>query len=124
MKLLRTRTAKPSPSDPPAASSPATKHAAAKPAAAKPVATKPATAAKPPTPKPITVQSLTEGQRAYEAKRAAKAGMSLEKWLSSKQREKAAEAKAKLKAVEATKPPKPPGFFSRLLERAHKPLGS
>jgi hypothetical protein len=136
VKLLRTRTAKPSPSDPPAAGPPAAKHAAAaKPAtaakgtAAKPVAAKlgtakPATAAKAPAPKPITVQSLTEGQRAYEAKRAAKAGMSLEKWLSSKQREKQAEAKARLKAVEATKPPKPPGFFSRLLERAHKPLGS
>jgi hypothetical protein len=72
----------------------------------------------------MTVQSLTEGQRAYESKRAAKAGMSLDKWLSSKQREKEAEAKAKQKAVEAAKPPKPPGFFGRLLERAQKPLGS
>jgi hypothetical protein len=69
-------------------------------------------------------KTLTEGQRAYEAKRAAKAGMSLDKWLSSKQREREAEEKAKLKAVEATKPPKPPGFFGRLLERAQKPLGS
>lgn len=75
-------------------------------------------------PKPLTAKTLTEGQRAYEAKRAAKAGMSLDKWLNSKQREKEAEAKAKLKAVEAAKPAKPPGFFGRLLERAQRPLGS
>ncbi len=67
---------------------------------------------------------LTEGQKAYEARRAAKAGMSLEKWLSSKEREREAEAKAALKAVTVAKPPKPPGFFGRLLERAQKPLGS
>ncbi len=70
------------------------------------------------------IKTLTEGQRAYEAKRAAKAGMSLDKWLASKAREREAEAKAKLKAVEATKPPKPPGFFGRLLERANRPLRS
>ena len=69
-------------------------------------------------------KQLTEGQRAYEARRAAKAGMSLEKWLSSKEREREAEAKAALKAVAVAKPPKPPGFFGRLLERANKPLGS
>lgn len=74
--------------------------------------------------KPVTAKSLTEGQRAYETKRAAKAGMSLDKWLNSKQREKEAEAKAKLKAAEAAKPPKPPGFFGRLLERAQRPLRS
>jgi hypothetical protein len=70
------------------------------------------------------IKSLTEGQKAYEAKRAAKAGMSLEKWLASKEREREAEAKAKLKAVQVAKPPKPPGFFGRLLERAQRPLGS
>lgn len=69
-------------------------------------------------------KTLTEGQKAYEAKRAAKAGMSLEKWLASKDREREAEAKAKLKAVQVAKPPKPPGFFGRLLERAQRPLGS
>ena len=69
-------------------------------------------------------KTLTEGQRAYEAKRAAKAGMSLDKWLASKQREAEAEAKLKLKAVEAAKPAKPPGLLTRLLDRAHKPLGS
>ncbi len=69
-----------------------------------------------------TSKTLTEGQRAYEAKRAAKAGMSLDKWLDSKQRQLAAEAREKQKAAEAAKPPKKPGFLSRLLDRAHKPL--
>jgi hypothetical protein len=69
-----------------------------------------------------TPKTLTEGQRAYEAKRAAKAGMSLEKWLGSKQRQQEAETRARTKAAEAVKPPKKPGLFSRLLERAQKPL--
>ena len=71
-----------------------------------------------------STKALTEGQRAYEAKRAAKAGMSLDKWLATKEREREAEAKAKLKALEAAKPVKPPGLLSRILERAHRPLGS
>lgn len=70
-----------------------------------------------------TPKTLTEGQRSYEAKRAAKAGMSLEKWLSSKQRQQEAEAKSKAKIAEAAaKPAKKPGLLARLLERAHKPL--
>ena len=69
-----------------------------------------------------TPKTLSESQRAYEAKRAAKAGMSLEKWLAGKQRQQAAAARAKEKAVEAAKPAKKPGLFARLLERAHKPL--
>jgi hypothetical protein len=81
-------------------------------------------ATKTPVIKPLTAKTLTEGQLAYESKRAAKAGMTLDKWLTSKQRQQEAEAKAKLKAAEAAKPPKPPGFFGRLLERAQRPLGS
>jgi hypothetical protein len=69
-----------------------------------------------------TPRSLTEGQRAYEAKRAEKAGMSLEKWLAGKQRQQAAEARARVKAAEPVKPVKRPGLLARLLERAHKPL--
>lgn len=65
-------------------------------------------------------KELSEGQRAYEAKRAAKAGMSLDKWLASKQRQQEAEVRAKEKS--APKPVKKPGLFSRLLERAQKPL--
>jgi len=68
-------------------------------------------------------KQMTEGQRAYEAKRAAKAGMSLDKWLANKEREREAEIRAREKeAAEAVKPAKKPGFFSRLLERAEKPL--
>lgn len=69
-----------------------------------------------------TSKTLTEGQRAYEAKRAAKAGMSLEKWLGSKQRQLAAEEREKQKAADAAKPPKKRGLISRLLDHAHKPL--
>jgi hypothetical protein len=65
---------------------------------------------------------MTEGQRAYEAKRAAKAGVSLEKWLGQKDREREAEAKTREKeAVKAAKA-KAPGLISRLLDRAHKPI--
>jgi hypothetical protein len=68
-------------------------------------------------------KTLSDGQRAYETKRAAKAGMSLDKWLESKQRQQEIEARARDKATIATvKPAKKPGFFGRLLERAHKPL--
>ncbi len=48
--------------------------------------------------------------------------MSLEKWLTSKQRQQEAETRAREKASEAAKPAKKPGLFARLLERAHKPL--
>ena len=125
----------------PATAAPATRTVAksAKPTAAKPVTGKPApgkpTSGKPVTGKPPALapaiprpvarkpaKELTEGQRAYEAKRAAKAGLSLDKWLAAKERDRLAEEKARLKAAEAAKPAKPPGFFKRLLERAHKPL--
>jgi hypothetical protein len=72
-------------------------------------------------PKPS--RTLTEGQRAYEAKRAAKAGMSLEKWLATKDKAAAETAKAEAQARRAADAKKkPPGFFSRLLDKAHKPL--
>ncbi len=68
-------------------------------------------------------RTMTEAQRAYEAKRAAKAGMSLEKWLVEKERRAAAEARAEAVAVTApAAPPKKPGFFGRLLEKAQKPI--
>ena len=69
-----------------------------------------------------TPKTLSEGQRAYEAKRAAKAGMNLEKWLANKQRQQEAEARARVKAAEPTKSARKPGLFARLLERAHRPL--
>jgi hypothetical protein len=69
------------------------------------------------------IRPLTEGQRAYEAKRAAKAGMSLEKWLATKDKAAAETAKAEALARKAAEAKlKPPGFFTRLLDKAHKPL--
>lgn len=72
----------------------------------------------------MDASKLTEGQRAYEAKRAAKAGMSLDKWLAQKEKRAREEAAAAAReAVSAPQTPaKKPGFFSRLLERAQKPL--
>ncbi len=69
-----------------------------------------------------TQKILSDGQRAYEAKRAQKAGMSLEKWLASKQRQQEAAARASKKAAEPPKQTKKLGLFARLLERAQKPL--
>ena len=66
---------------------------------------------------------MTEAQRAYEARRAAKAGMSLEKWLDAKRRQEAAEKQAAEKAAKkAAAPPKKPSLLSRLIDRAHKPI--
>lgn len=66
---------------------------------------------------------LSEGQRAYEAKRAAKAGVSLDKWMADKARAQEAAARAERKAAEAARPvPRKRGLLARLIERAHKPL--
>jgi hypothetical protein len=70
-------------------------------------------------------RKMTDGQRAYEAKRAAKAGVSLERWLDQKTKEAAAERAAEAKALREAAPAtatKKPGFFARLLEKAQKPL--
>lgn len=69
-------------------------------------------------------RKMTDAQRAYEAKRAAKAGMSLEKWMAQKEKRAAAEAKEAAAAAPApaAAAPKKPGFLSRLLEKAQKPL--
>lgn len=56
---------------------------------------------------------MSAGQKAYEVKRAAKKGQSLDKHLAEK---------AKLAAPPAPKAPKKPGLLSRLLDRAHQPL--
>ncbi len=69
-------------------------------------------------------RKMSEGQRAYEARRAAKAGMSLEKWLERKEKEAQAERAAAMQArkAEPAATAKKPGFLARLLERAQKPL--
>jgi hypothetical protein len=70
----------------------------------------------------MMTRQMSEGQRAYEAKRAAKAGMPLDKWLAQKEREREDEARARTEATKPPPAPKKPGFFSRLLARAQKPL--
>ncbi|MGG5812275.1 hypothetical protein [Falsiroseomonas sp. CW058] len=69
-------------------------------------------------------QELTEGQRAYEARRAAKAGMSLEKWLVEKEKRAKADAADAAREAEAEKAKEPErkGWFGRLLDKAHQPL--
>lgn len=61
---------------------------------------------------------MSPGQRAYEERKAQKKGKSLDAHLTEKrkQREEAAKPAAPPPA------PKKPGFFARLIERAHKPL--
>ena len=66
-------------------------------------------------------KTMTDAQRAYETKRAAKAGMSLDKHLAIKAREQQAVERAK---APPPKPeaPKKPGFFGRILEKLQKPI--
>ncbi len=68
-------------------------------------------------------KNLTDGQRQYEARRAAKAGMSLDKWLDTKEKQRLADIQAAEKAANEAAAPKKAGFFSRLIDKAHKPLG-
>ena len=66
-------------------------------------------------------RALTDGQRAYETRRAEEAGLSLEAWMARKSRAAAAAAAAApASRPAATKAGK--GLFARLLDRAHKPI--
>ena len=67
-------------------------------------------------------KQMTPAQRAYEEKRAAKAGMSLDRYLEGKRKAAEAEARAAAAAKPKPKKDKAPGFFSRLLEKAQKPI--
>jgi hypothetical protein len=67
-----------------------------------------------------TAPRMSEGQRAYEAKRAAKAGKTLEQWLKLKAQERDALLAAATKTSAAE--PKKQGFFARLMQKATKPL--
>ncbi len=62
---------------------------------------------------------MTDAQRTYEAKRAAKAGKSLDSWLEQKRKRQDEEAKAAAVTPAAAKKP---GLLKRLIDRAHKPL--
>lgn len=70
----------------------------------------------------MDAKKLTEGQRSYEAKRAAKAGMSLDAWLRDKEKRAKEEAALAAKVAAPEAPAKKPGFFTRLMDRAHKPI--
>lgn len=72
----------------------------------------------------MDASKLTPGQRAYEEKRARKAGLSLDAWLRDKEKRAKAEAEDVAKVVRTAEPEaaKKPGLFQRLLERAQKPL--
>ena len=61
---------------------------------------------------------MSPGQRAYEERRAQKAGVSLDKHLSTKAQRVAEEAKK----IAPPAPPRKKGVIGRLLERARKPL--
>jgi hypothetical protein len=63
-----------------------------------------------------TIENLSDGQRAYEARRAAKAGMTLEQWLAHKAKQRTA-AVAAAEASGTPKAPATPGLMSRLLGR-------
>ena len=85
-----------------------------KPASPKPTSPQPAHA------KPAAAKPMTAGQRAYEEKRAGKAGVTLDKHLQAKERRAAEDAK------KAAPPPpaKKQGRLARLIERASRPLKS
>ena len=65
-------------------------------------------------------KTMPAGKQAYEARRAAKAGVSLERWMADKQKRAQAELEAVRRA--RSKAPAKRGFLKRLLDRAHKPL--
>ena len=64
---------------------------------------------------------MSPGQLAYEARRAADAGLTLEAWLSKKARDTARLAAETARTAKVTAKSK--GLISRLIDRAHKPLG-
>ncbi|GAN80180.1 hypothetical protein [Acidocella aminolytica] len=64
-----------------------------------------------------TEKKLSKGQLAYEQERARKAGKSLDEWMKHKARMAAEEAEKATSKLEKKK-----GFFSRLLDKAHKPI--
>lgn len=64
-----------------------------------------------------TAKTLSKGQLAYEQERARKAGKSLDEWLKQKAQNEAAAAK-----LAAPQPTKKPSLFSRLIDKAHKPI--
>ncbi len=79
-------------------------------------------------PAPEAVQKAARpgsaGQQAYEARRAEKAGMALDKWLAQKERRAQAEREAGRAAEQVRRKAEParPGLLRRLIDRAHRPI--
>ncbi|QNT77380.1 hypothetical protein [Entomobacter blattae] len=68
-------------------------------------------------------EGLSESQRAYEARRAAKAGVSLEKWMEQKKQRQREEQKIQDNYQNRLEQKnKKNGFLKRLIERLHKPF--
>ena len=65
-------------------------------------------------------KEMTPAQRAYEERRAAKAGLPLDRWLADKERRAAESTRVTAPAKSAKE--RKPGLLSRLIDRAHKPL--
>jgi hypothetical protein len=84
-------------------------------------ASKPADASKPAASAAPAAKPFPAGKQAYEARRAAKAGVSLERWMADKQKRAQAEREA-VRRAQVKSPSAKPGFLKRLLDRAHKPL--
>ena len=68
-----------------------------------------------------SVRVLTQGQRAYETRRAQEAGVTLEAWMTRKARAAAAAAPARRPAGRAPEGQQK-GRLARLRERAHRPI--
>ena len=65
---------------------------------------------------------MSPGQRSYEEKRAADAGMTIEAWLGKKASAAERAAIEKRRTQTPAVASKPKGVLGRLIERAHKPL--
>lgn len=81
----------------------------------------PAPARPVPVPAAKPLQGASKGKQAYEARRAEKAGMGLDKWMAEKDRRVQAERDAVLR-VQQKAVAKKPGLLRRLLDRAHRPI--
>lgn len=68
-----------------------------------------------------SAHAMTDGQRAYEQRRATEAGVSLDAWMARKARAAAAAATA-TPTPRPKAPRKKSGLLARLLDRAHRPL--
>lgn len=78
-----------------------------------------------PTPTPAPARPASKGKQAYEARRAEKAGVGLERWMADKERRARAEREAERDAERDARrksSPEKPGLLRRLLDRAHRPL--